>query len=143
MGLDKISDLIKKNLNNYKELESIYRKDKKRFKKAINSLQNTDDNTVIELWYSRLNFENERTFTINKKEILIVILLGLFSGFISKVPDIFNLEWYTFNLKGFKIDDVTEETFYSRNISFIIFPALCFYYFLKDKIGRASCRERV
>ena len=135
MGLDKTSDLIKKNLNNYKELESIYRKDKKRFKKAINSLHGKVDNKVIEVWYNRLNFETERTFTINKKEILIVILLGLFSGLISKIPDIFNLEWYTFNPKGFKINDVTEETFYSRNISFIIFPALCFYYFLKDKFS--------
>ena len=135
MGLDNISDLIKKNLNNYKELESVYRKDKKRFKKAINSLHGKVDNKVIEVWYNRLNFETERTFTINKKEILIVILLGLFSGFISKIPDIFNLEWYTFNPEGFKINDVTEETFYSRNISFIIFPALCFYYFLKDKFS--------
>ena len=135
MGLDKTSDIIKKNLNNYKELESIYRKDKKRFKKAINSLHGKVDNKVIEVWYNRLNFETERTFTINKKEILIVILLGLFSGFISKIPDIFNLEWYTFNPEGFKINDVTEETFYSRNISFIIFPALCFYYFLKDKFS--------
>ena len=135
MGLDKTSDIIKKNLNNYKELESIYRKDKKRFKKAINSLHGKVDNKVIEVWYNRLNFETERTFTINKKEILIVILLGLFSGLISKIPDIFNLEWYTFNPKGFKINDVTEETFYSRNISFIIFPALCFYYFLKDKFS--------
>ena len=135
MGLDNTSDLIKKNLNNYKELESIYRKDKKRFKKAINSLYGKVDNKVIEVWYNRLNFETERTFTINKKEILIVILLGLFSGLISKIPDIFKLEWYTFNPEGFKINDVTEETFYSRNISFIIFPALCFYYFLKDKFS--------
>lgn len=135
MGLDKTSEIIKKNLNNYKELESVYRKDKKRFKKAINSLHGKVDNKVIEVWYNRLNFETERTFTINKKEILIVILLGLFSGFISKTPDIFNLEWYTFNPEGFKINDVTEETFYSRNISFIIFPALCFYYFLKDKFS--------
>jgi len=80
MGLDKTSDLIKKNLNNYKELESVYRKDKKRFKKAINSLHGKVDNKVIEVWYNRLNFETETTFTINKKEILIVILLGLFSG---------------------------------------------------------------
>ncbi len=135
MGLDNTSDLIKKNLNNYKELESVYRKDKKRFKKAINSLHGKVDNKVIEVWYNRLNFETERTFTINKKEILIVILLGLFSGLISKIPDIFKLEWYTFNPEGFKINDVTEETFYSRNISFIIFPALCFYYFLKDKFS--------
>ena len=135
MGLDKTSDLIKKNLNNYKELESVYRKDKKRFKKAINSLHGKVDNKVIEVWYNRLNFETETTFTINKKEILIVILLGLFSGLISKIPDIFNLEWYTFNPEGFKINDVTEETFYSRNISFIIFPALCIYYFLKDKFS--------
>jgi len=134
MGLDNTSDLIKKNLNDYKELESIYRKDKKRFKKAINSLHNKDDNKVIEVWYNRLNFETERTFTIYKKEILIVILLGLFSGLISKIPDIFNLEWYTFNPKGIKIN-ATEEIFYSRNISFIIFPALCFYYFLKDKFS--------
>ena len=35
MGLDKTSDIIKKNLNNYKELESVYRKDKKRFKKEF------------------------------------------------------------------------------------------------------------
>ena len=116
-------------------MSNLYRKDKKRFKKAINSLNGKVDNKVIEVWYNRLNFETERTFTINKKEILIVILLGLFSGLISKIPDIFNLEWYTFNPKGFKINDVTEETFYSRNISFIIFPALCFYYFLKDKFS--------
>ena len=135
MGSDKTSDLIKKNLNNYEELESVYRKDKKRFKKAINSLHGKVDNKVIEVWYNRLNFETETTFTINKKEILIVIFLGLFSGLISKIPDIFNLEWYTFNPEGFKINDVTEETFYSRNISFIIFPALCFYYFLKDKFS--------
>ena len=130
MGLDKTSDIIKKNLNNYKELESVYRKDKKRFKKAINSLHGKVDNKVIEIWYNRLNFETERTFTINKKEILIVILLGLFSGLISKIPDIFNLEWYTFNPKGIKIN-ATEEIFYSRNISFIIFQLYVFIIFLK------------
>ena len=103
-------DLIKKNLKNYKELESIYRKDKKGFKKAINTLYSKIDDKVIRIWYNRLNFETEITFTINKREILIVILLGLFSGFISKIPDFFNLEWYTLNPNGIKIN-ATEETF--------------------------------
>ena len=64
MGLDNTSDLIKKNLNNYKELESIYRKDKKRFKKAINSLYGKVDNKVI------LDCEQENLqIDIKQKEI--------------------------------------------------------------------------
>jgi len=126
---------IEENLNDFHELERLYRNNKKDFKKSIDYLYHNSKNSTVKIWFERLNYRSERTFTINKKDILIVILLGLFSGFISKIPDLFNLEWYTFNPEGFKINDVTEETFYSRNISFIIFPALCFYYFLKDKFS--------
>ena len=126
---------IEENLNDFHELERLYRNNKKDFKKSIDYLYHNSKNSTVKIWFERLNYRSERTFTINKKDILIVILLGLFSGIISKIPDLFNLEWYTFNPEGFKINDVTEETFYSRNISFIIFPALCFYYFLKDKFS--------
>lgn len=126
---------IEENLNDFYELERLYRINKKDFKKSIDYLYHNSKNTTVKIWFERLNHRSERTFTINKKEVLIVILLGLFSGLISKIPDIFKLEWYTFNPEGFKINDVTEETFYSRNISFIIFPALCFYYFLRDKFS--------
>ena len=126
---------IEENLNDFHELERLYRNNKKDFKKSIDYLYHNSKNSTVKIWFERLNYRSERTFTINKKDILIVILLGLFSGIISKIPDLFNLEWYTFNPEGLKINDVTEETFYSRNISFIIFPALCFYYFLRDKFS--------
>ena len=126
---------IEENLNDFHELEKLYRINKKDFKKSIELLHKNSKNTTVKIWFERLNYKSERNFQINKNEILIIIILGLFSGLISKIPDIFNLEWYTFNPEGFKINDVTEETFYSRNISFIIFPALCFYYFLKDKFS--------
>lgn len=126
---------IEENLNDFYELERLYRINKKDFKKSIDYLYHNSKNTTVKIWFERLNHRSERTFTINKKEVLIVILLGLFSGLISKIPDIFKLEWYTFNPEGFKINDVTEETFYSRNISFIIFPALYFYYFLREKFS--------
>ena len=126
---------IEENLNDFHELEKLYRINKKDFKKSIDYLHKNSKNAAVKIWFERLNYKSERNFQIKKNEILIIILLGLFSGLISKIPDIFKLEWYTFNPEGFKINDVTEETFYSRNISFIIFPALCFYYFLKDKFS--------
>ena len=126
---------IEENLNDFHELEKLYRINKKDFKKSIDYLHKNSKNAAVKIWFERLNYKSERNFQIKKNEILLIILLGLFSGLISKIPDIFKLEWYTFNPEGFKINDVTEETFYSRNISFIIFPALCFYYFLKDKFS--------
>ena len=131
---------IEENLNDFHELEKLYRINKKDFKKSIELLHKNSKNATVKIWFERLNYKSERNFQIKKNEILIIILLGLFSGLISKIPDIFNLEWYTLNPKGIKINN-TEEIFYSRNISFIIFPALCFYYFLKDKfsINRSQC----
>jgi len=100
------------------ELEKLYRSDKENFKKNLPSvLEEHPEHPILLTWQARLNFDTELRRSVNFKEIFLVILLSLLAGFIAKLP--------SFTAIG-------EEFFYTRNLSFIVFPCLIIYFSWKQ-----------
>lgn len=114
------SDILK-NLNNPKELEILYRKDKSEFKRTFNLLypEIQNESSYIQFWNIRLNTTNELISWGTRKELLFVIVLSFIAGLIAKISD---------------FSSINPEYFYPRNIGFIIFPALTAYFAFKQSL---------
>lgn len=113
-------DEILSNLDKPGQLEKLYRANKAEFKKDFSELYpKLSGNAVANFWYERLNFESEGISWGSKKELIFVVIASIIAGLLAKIPAIFSLD---------------EEFFYSRNISFIILPALTAYFAWKNKI---------
>ena len=112
------------NLNHPKQLEKLYREDKQTFKKAFNGLYSEMQNSVVaDYWNARLNYENEATTWETSKDLVFVLIASLVAGVIAKLPALISLD---------------EESFYSRNIGFIIFPVLSAYFAWKNKLSTSK-----
>jgi len=112
------------NLNHPKQLEKLYREDKQTFKKAFNGLYSEMQNSVVaDDWNARLNYENEATTWETSKDLVFVLIASLVAGVIAKLPALISLD---------------EESFYSRNIGFIIFPVLSAYFAWKNKLSTSK-----
>lgn len=108
------------NLNNPSQLEKLYRSNKLIFRKEFNNLYNSiKENVTAQFWHERLNFETEEISWGTKRELIFVIVAGIIAGIIAKLPEIIRID---------------EEYFYTRNISFIVFPFLTAYFAWKQKI---------
>ncbi len=115
---------ILSNLDNAQELERLYRKDKSSFRLAFLDLFPTQEkNSMLDFWKERLSYESENLNWGNRAEQLFVITIAMMAGLIAKVPQLFNL---------------SEETFYSRNIGFIVFPLLTAYFIRKSKLANSK-----
>lgn len=116
-----MKDEIIKQLNNPKQLETLYRSNKTQFKKAFNTLYpELKDNAQADFWNERLNHESEELNWGTGKELILVVIAALLAGFIAKLPAIFS---------------INEDFFYPRNIGFIIFPLLTAYFAWKNKLS--------
>ncbi|KAB7726883.1 DUF4153 domain-containing protein [Rudanella paleaurantiibacter] len=114
-------DEIILNQNNPRQLERLYRENRPSFKVAFNELYpQLANNPLTEGWYQRLNFEGEDTTWGTPAERLFVIIAALLAGTLAKFPDLFSLD---------------EEFFYTRNIGFIVFPALTAYFAWKKGVS--------
>jgi hypothetical protein len=112
---------ILSNLDNPDQLEKLYREDRSAFKRAFKMLYpDLKDNSLTGFWNARLNFTKEDIFTGTGKDFVFVIIASLVAGLIAKLPTIFNID---------------EELFYSRNIGFIVFPALTAFFAWKNKLS--------
>lgn len=112
---------IKANINNPKELEKLYRKNNTIFRREFNSLYpEINENKLADFWNERLNYESPDISRDSKSELLFVIFASLIAGLIAKIPELF---------------PVDAEFFYTRNISFIMFPLLIIYFARKNKIS--------
>lgn len=108
-------------INHPRELEALYRKNKKEFKDAFNEVYvQLPDNLIAHAWNERINFEQEEVSWGTKKELLWIIIAALLAGFIAKIPAIFS---------------VNEDYFYPRNIGFIVFPILTLYFITIRRIS--------
>ena len=58
--------IIEENLNDFHELERLYRINKKDFKKSIELLNKNSKNATVKIWFERLNYKSERNFQIKK-----------------------------------------------------------------------------
>ena len=116
------------NLNNPSQLEKLYRENKASFKKEFNQLYPEYQNLlVLQYWNERLNFETEKKTFGSKKELLFVLVIALLAGIVANIP----------NITG-----INEERFFSKNIAFIVFPFLSFYYITSQKSEIAKLLKR-
>lgn len=76
--------MILKNIADPHELERMYRKDPKGFKKAFALVwEQNPDSQVLDVWYERLNFkgtENTEKPFMNQKDVLFMGILAILSG---------------------------------------------------------------
>lgn len=108
---------IKNNLSNPKQLEYLYRRNKTLFKKAFDkAYPEVQNNLTAQIWKERLDYGHNEIYWGTKNEILIVIIISLIAGLIAKIPD---------------FTGINPEYFYTRNISFVVLPALTAYFIWK------------
>lgn len=112
---------ILSNLNNPAQLERLYRSDKSGFKRTFNSLYpHHRENTLFAYWNERLNFTGDELSWGTSKDLLFVMVASLLAGLIAKLPAMLSID---------------AELFYSRNVGFIVFPALCAYFAWKNNLS--------
>lgn len=105
-------------IDNPRELEKLYQDNKSSFKTEFNLLYpELKDQRLADYWYERLNYESSEISWGSKIELTFVIVASLIAGVIAKLPAILN---------------INPETFYQRNIGFIIFPILTTYFIWKN-----------
>lgn len=113
-------DLILSNMQNPRQLEKLYRENKAGFKQEFSGIYPELSGSILaDFWHERLTYETDEISWGTNKELLFVIIVSLVAGFIAKLPGFF---------------PISEEFFYPRNISFIVFPALLSYFAWKYKL---------
>lgn len=115
-----MKDQILLNLDNPGQLERLYRADKPTFKRAFKTLYpELQENALAGFWHERLSFANEEISWGSRNDLVFIVIASLVAGLIAKIPAIFG---------------VNEEFFYSRNIGFVVFPALMVFFARKNKM---------
>ncbi|HVE61131.1 MAG TPA: hypothetical protein VNA26_04885 [Chitinophagaceae bacterium] len=116
-----MKDEILNHLNDPRELEKMYRTNKVPFKREFSTLYpELKGNTLADFWNERLNYESEDVYWGTTRHITFVIIASIVAGIIAKLPAFFNID---------------EESFYQRNIGFIVFPILSLYFARKNKLN--------
>ena len=114
------SDILR-NIDNPGELEKLYRDNKTAFKTAFNLLYpELTDNKLADYWNERLNYESSEISWGSSKELTFVIIASLVAGVIAKLPFLLHID---------------PESFYQRNIGFIIFPILTTYFIWRKSLS--------
>lgn len=109
------------NIDNPRQLEKLYRNNKPTFKTAFNALYpQLQDNPLVEGWYQRLNYSQADLFWGTPNERIAVAAASLLAAFMAKLPSLLSLN---------------PESFYTRNVGFIVFPLLIVYFAWKNKIA--------
>ncbi len=116
-----MKDMILENLDAPERLEQIYRRDKGNFKRVFNELYpEISGNSIAEAWNARLNyFDEKQSRASTNRELIFVIIASLIAIVIAKLPDILTIE---------------PDTYYPRNLGFIVFPALAAYFAWKNRL---------
>lgn len=101
-------------------LEELYRGNKSEFKTAFNVLYpEIKDHPASNYWQARLNYQSQDLSWGAKNELLLVIVLSLVAGLIAKLP---------------QLTGISDSFFYPRNLGYIVFPFLTFYFAWKNKV---------
>lgn len=110
---------ILNSIHDPRQLEKLFRSDKTKFKREFKVVYSElKGNVIADTWHERLNYETDEINWGSRGELLFVIVAALIAGLIAKLPAWVNID---------------QEYFYSRNIGFIIFPALSAYFIWKNK----------
>lgn len=112
---------IQKHLAYPEQLEKLYRSNKTSFKREFDRLYPGLEKTpVVEVWHTRLQYDKEEIAWGSTRELTVVLLLSAMAALIAKVPEIAGVEVVFF---------------VSRNIGFVVFPALTAYFAWKYNAG--------
>jgi hypothetical protein len=111
---------ILSNIQNAHALEELYRKDKTAFKKSFNAVYPQISSSVAaQCWNERLNHVSASSIFLTKQELIFIIAAVSVAGCIAKLP-----HWMDWN----------PDHFFPRNISFIVFEMLLFFFAWKEKL---------
>jgi hypothetical protein len=114
------SEILAK-IDHPRELEKLYQDNKTAFKTEFNLLYpELTDNKLAEYWNERLKYDGSEISWGSKKQLFFVIIASLLAGFIAKLPELLN---------------ITPESFYQRNIGFIVFPILTTYFIWRNSLS--------
>ncbi len=101
-------------------LEKLYRSNSSEFVKVFNSVYpEIKDEKLAQYWHARLSYERSEISWGTKNDWIFILLASLVAGLMAKIPAIFQIK---------------PEFFYTRNIGFIVFPALASYFIWKRNI---------
>ncbi len=118
-----MKEQIFENLQNPEVLEHLYRKNKSGFKTAFSSLpEEVNHLPIVHFWNTRLYFKEESVIT--KNEWMTVGLICFFLGLYAKIPDFFPA--------------VESDSFYLRNLPFILFGGLSVYFVWSKRIALST-----
>lgn len=110
---------IIKNLDNPNALEKLYRDNKASFKKDFNLIYNQiQDHPSAPFWNERLNFETDGIRWGNKQDMQFTLAASALAGLVAKL---------------LYMSDISTKYLYGRNVSFVVFPILIFYFLWKRK----------
>ena len=116
-----MTEEIKQNLDDPRQLERMYRDNKSTFKKEFNSIySDIQENQIAKVWYERLNFETEEISWGTSNELIFVIVSSLIAGMIAKIPE---------------FTPIKADFFYLRNLAFVVFPILTAYFSWKQNLN--------
>jgi hypothetical protein len=102
------------------QLEKLYRSNSSVFVKVFNSVYpEIKDEKLAQYWHVRLSYERSEISWGTKNDWIFILLASLVAGLMAKIPAIFQIK---------------PEFFYTRNIGFIVFPALASYFIWKRNI---------
>jgi hypothetical protein len=108
------------NINNPAQLEKLYHSGKTRFRQDFNAVYpQISENATAKVWFERLNFESEHMFRGTGRELVIILVASFFAGLIARLPDF--MAW-------------DADTFYPRNIGFVVFPLFALYFGWKQNV---------
>jgi hypothetical protein len=109
------------NIDNPRELEKLYQDNKRAFKTEFNLLYpELSDKKLADYWNERLNYDGSEISWGGKGELIFVIIASLVAGVIAKLPAILN---------------INEESFFQRNVGFVVFPILTTYFIWKNLLS--------
>ena len=110
------------NIDNPRLLEKMYRDNQTAFKTEFNLLYpELTNNKLADYWNERLNYESSEISWGSNKELTFVIIASLIAGVIAQLPLLLN---------------INPDSFYPRNIGFIIFPILTAYFIWRKSLSK-------
>jgi len=114
------SEILTK-IDDTRELEKLYQENKTAFKAEFNLLYpELTDKKLAEYWHERLKYDGSEISWGSKNQLIFVIIASLLAGFIAKLPELLN---------------ISPESFYQRNIGFIVFPILTTYFIWRNSLS--------
>lgn len=114
-----VQEEIIRNIDDPKQLEKLYRKNKTEFQRVFNAVYPAiQEHTSARVWNERLNFEQEELFTGSAKEMRFVLLAALVTGLLARIPE---------------LTGINADYFFMRNIGLVGSPMLMAYFLWKQK----------